>query len=154
MRFQLITSQRKALLFIISCILLFGCSFNESEERGYRESQTKATDEAISHSIELQRLNAVCTSIRLPAGFTFVSKGGVDDEKIALAYYYSSTVSFGVAKQTFDHYFSESGCTEIDMSDRYPKHIDFYNDDFRISINFREKGSLSNYGICCEKLTS
>jgi len=134
------------------CLGLVGCSKLGEAELQYRRRQTLLTDEAISKSSELQQLNAVCTAVRLPADFAFVSKGGLDDEKISLAYQYKSDTPFETAKSVFEGYFKDMTWTETDRSDRYPRELHFTNGSYLVNITFLEKYSLSNYGIYCEKL--
>ena len=113
--------------------------------------QTRATDEAISQSTELQELNRVCTSVDLPSGFVFVSKGGLDDQKLSLSYSYSSDRLFDDSRVIFERYFRERGWKEDDLSYRYPKQLDFTNTEYRIAINYDTSG-ISNYSVYCERL--
>lgn len=141
--------------WFLFCLILFsyGCLFFSAEEqRKYQERKTKITDEAISKSADLQQLNKVCLDVKLPDGFVFVSKGGIDDEKVSLSYHYDSDLPFDESRKTFESYFSEKGWVEEDLSHRYPKELNFTNKEYRIVISHQNKKVLSNYGIYCEKL--
>lgn len=146
------------MIFIMPLIFLCqGCIFLNSEasnsaQKKYLEIQTKSTDNAIRESVSLQELNSVCTNVSLPEGFAFVSKGGIDDQKISLAYHYSSRISFDEARKSFERYFAEKGWSEEDLSHRYPKQLDFTDGNYRIAVNYAEGNEISNYSIYCEKL--
>ena len=141
------------ILFIVTLILYQGCSALDWVQQKDREVTTQATDEAIKRSTALQELDKICTNIDLPAEFKFLGKGGLDDQKLSLAYNYYSDLQFEEGRKIFEHYFIKEGWIETDLSQRYPKQLDFANKDYRIAINYRDKFRSSNYTMYCEKLS-
>ncbi|MGB5014854.1 MAG: hypothetical protein WBO68_12590 [Pyrinomonadaceae bacterium] len=141
-------------VLIISALLDSGCLPRDLELK-YRENQTRATDEAISNSAELTELNKVCLAVRLPDEFIFVSKGGIDDQKVSLSYQYRSDLSFEVARRIVEKQLAaEVGWNEVDLSHRYPKQLEFENGSNRIVLSYQSTYSLSNYSIYCGRLES
>jgi hypothetical protein len=136
---------------IMVLILVQSCSIYDSFQRKNLELTTQLTNEAIKKSEALQELDKVCASVALPEGFKFVSKGGIDDQKISLSYYYNSEIPFEEIYEVFRKHFSEKGWSEKNLAHRYPKQVEFYNDDYRIYLS-HGSGNLSNYGVNCEKL--
>ena len=148
---------RLKFLISASIIICQGCILLNlqacvSTQREYLKIQTRATDDAISKSLSLQELNTICVNVNLPDGFTFVSKGGIDDEKLSLAYHYYSDLPFDETRKIFESYFAEKEWSENDLSHRYPKQLDFTDGKYRIAINYSGTKGLSNYSIYCEKL--
>ncbi len=118
------------------------------------EIQTRETNNAIAKSEALQELNRICVDVKLPDNFTFMSKGGIDDQKLSLAYRYYSEIPFNDARKTFEKYFADMCWSEKDLSHRYPKQLEFTNNQYLIAISFLERQSSSNYSIYCEKLNN
>lgn len=146
-------SKKSKIIFILMVIMfLQGCISSNDVQQKYLDTETRLTDEAISKSPALQELDKICSNINLPKEFVFISKGGIDDQKISLSYKYDADIAFDKAQQVFEKYFSEKGWIENNLSDRYPKQLDFTNDKYRIAIYYSNKISLSNYRIYCEKL--
>ena len=122
-------------------------------EKKERELKTRATDEAIRGSEQLRVLNEVCTSVKLSPDFEFVWKGGLDDQKLSLEYHYSSKLPFADVRPLFLHHFASRGWSVTDLSDRYPKQIEFSNGEYRVAVSMiSEKYPESNLGVYCEKL--
>ena len=138
-------------LFIAVLILVQSCSLYDSFQRKNVETTTRLTDEAIKKSEALQELEKVCTSVNLPEEFKFVSRGGIDDQKVTLSYYYNSDTPFGEVHNIFKKHFLEKGWTENDLAHQYPKQVKFYNDKYSVTL-WHSSGNLSNYSVSCEKL--
>lgn len=142
---------------IVALVSVIFCScrvpFSRDAEREYRNLQTNATNSEIAKSPDLQRLEAVCTSIRLPDTFQFVSKGGIDDRKLSLAYHYESESSFQDTKLLIVRDLKEKGWDIHDSVEKYPPEVEFFKDGYHIVLTYHSPYSLSNYGIYCEKLS-
>jgi hypothetical protein len=139
-------------VIVVMLLATHGCVVSKYAERRYLDAKTKATDAAINESPALQDLNRICTEMRLPEDFEFDSKGGIDDEKTSLSYYYRSKIRFEVARRTFEDYYFGKGWTMTDLSHRYPPQLEFTDGEVIIAISSQTFDYGFNYGIYCEKL--
>ena len=143
------------LVLLALTLICFSCkainSGSKEIQQKLLDEQTLETDKAIEKSKSLQELNTVCTNVPLPQSFVFVYKGGIDDQKISLAYYYKSESSFDDVRVSIEEYFDKHGWNKVDYSHRFPKQIDFTNQNYRIAVYFGNTGGLSNFSIYCEK---
>lgn len=139
-------------ILLAVCLFTLNCSLFEANQNALGNARTRATDEAISRSPELQKLNAVCMSVPLPSGFKFLSKGGIDDQKLSLAYRYSSDKPWVEVSDVFYQHFLSLKWKVDDLSDRYPQQIDFSDGNYRVAISMQRDGQIKYYTIYCEKL--
>lgn len=150
---------KKVLLITLFSIFLTGCNFRElpivrDAIIKEREQITINTEKAIKNSPELQELDKMCSQIPLPKDFKFISKGGLDDQKVTLSTYYYSETDFQEVRQLFKDYFNQKGWDLIKEDSSYPKVIEFASDYFLVSLQNGGMSKDANYSVYCEKITS
>ncbi len=136
---------------VVGGLISLNCFMFEANQRSLDNALTRITDKAISESPDLQKLDTICTSVPLPEGFEFASKGGLDDQKVSLAYRYSSDRSWDEARKVFYEHFSRLKWGSDDLSDRSPPQIDFSDGNYRVAISMQRDGQTNKYTIYCEK---
>lgn len=140
-------------LVLLVCVLILSACENISRlSNGLDRQLERNTEEAISKSPALQEVDKVCREVPLPSDFVFVRKGGLDDQKITLSYYYSSKTKYEEAQGLWRNYFEGTGWRLIKVSDFPSKSMEFRNETYRISTFYGGMGSGVDYSIYCEKL--
>ena len=114
---------------------------------------TELTNKAVKESSQLQELDKVCSQIQLP-DFQLIRKGGIDDQKITLSYYYDSQTDYLRGWQIFDRYFDKNNWTYIENGQgviESQKFIEYSKDNYKVKIFSGGMGD-AEYSIYCEKL--
>lgn len=115
---------------------------------------TDQTEEVIKGSPELQELDSVCKQIPRAQDFQFVKKGGLDDQKISLSYYYISETRYEEVWRLLGNYFDKNGWKTVKNGEGVIssiKIIEFSNGKYRVAIQHGGMRSI-NYSFYCEKL--
>jgi len=141
-------------LALAGCILR-GTPGIKQLTKKFDEIATKETDDAIKKSPVLQEIETVCKQIPLPPDFEFIAKGGLNDDGLLfLDYYYASNTKYEQARVLWNTYFADNGWEAKKEEDSYPRHLEFKNSRFSVSIYYGGMGDRAQYSVGCQKLRS
>lgn len=114
------------------------------------EKIMKETDEAIAKTPELQKLDAICTSIPKGEQFKLYSKRLAHNYPLTLFYSYSSSEAYDSADRRFKEYFAGMQWTHQEIGSMNPV-SEYTKFPYRVTIQFGGMGPNATYGFSCEK---